>query len=239
MHHLWYLFWLCVFSVLTLPCFLHLRSDRGRGQTRRFAALFSGRVTVFLLALPIGALSSVLDPETPLGDGYAGWPVLIYLVLFIYGFLLFSDERFSETIQRNAIISLTLAVVSYGLIVAYRTIGGQPSFGSLEYVVWSFGRALNSWFFVLALLGLGSRYLNFTNGRLRYLSEGSLPYYMLHQTLMVVIAHYFIREMTLGILPELAILLFATLLLTMLLYEACIRRFTVMRMAFGLARRRP
>jgi len=58
------------------------------------------------------------------------------------------------------------------------------------YTLKSLVRSLSSWFWLSAILGFGIRYLNFNNRVPRYTREAVLPFYILHQTVIVVIGHY-------------------------------------------------
>jgi hypothetical protein len=68
----------------------------------------------------------------------------------------------------------------------------SPGFLGLQIL-----RALNVWCWILALLGLGDRYLNFNNRFLSYANEAVLPFYILHQPLIVVIG-FFIVQLDIG-----------------------------------------
>ena len=50
-----------------------------------------------------------------------------------------------------------------------------------------------AWLLILGLLGPGSRFLNRHPPTLEYLAEGSYAIYILHQTVIVVLAFYVIR----------------------------------------------
>ena len=43
---------------------------------------------------------------------------------------------------------------------------------------------------VIGAMGMGKRYLNRTSAVRRYLAEGSYPVYIIHQTMIVIIAFY-------------------------------------------------
>ena len=68
-------------------------------------------------------------------------------------------------------------------------------------------------------------------------SEASLPIYMLHQTVIVVIG-FFIQDWQMGILPKFLLLLIATSIGIMTIYEILIRRINIMRVLFGLKQKR-
>ena len=49
--------------------------------------------------------------------------------------------------------------------------------------------AIDQWAFIAAVLGYGARYLNRGGPWLRYLTLGVFPFYIVHQTVIVVAAH--------------------------------------------------
>jgi hypothetical protein len=85
--HLWYLLVLFVFSILLLPLFRWLKGHGARALGR-FSDVLSLPLVVYALAIPIAFLMVKLDPRTPWGSrDMGGWPLLIYLLFFIYGFV--------------------------------------------------------------------------------------------------------------------------------------------------------
>jgi peptidoglycan/LPS O-acetylase OafA/YrhL len=73
---------------------------------------------------------------------------------------------------------------------------------------------------------------------LTYTSEVSLPFYILHQSVIVVIG-FFMRDWALGVLPKYVILAVVSFMIIMALYEFMIRRFNALRFLFGLKGRQP
>ena len=82
------------------------------------------------------------------------------------------------------------------------------------------------------MLGLGHRYLNRPGTVLRYMNEAILPWYLLHQTLIVVFAFWLI-PLALPRGLESTFLVFATVAGCALGYEL-VRRFWLGRLLFGL-----
>ncbi len=110
---------------------------------------------------------------------------------------------------------------------------GGLQYGTLGYVGFMMLRAFNSWFFIIVFLGLGRKHLSYTSPFLKYFSEASLPIYMLHQTVIVIIG-FFIQDWQIGILPKFIFLLIASVIGIIGTYDVLIRRFNVSRFLFGL-----
>jgi glucan biosynthesis protein C len=92
---------------------------------------------------------------------------------------------------------------------------------------------------MVGLLGYGRHYLDRSSPALAYLAEGSYPVYVLHQTVIVVLAFYLVGWAVWEPL-QWAALLALSVLGTFALYEV-VRRWSVTRFLFGMRsmRRRP
>jgi len=180
---------------------------------------------VYLLALPILLLQMFVDPGDPLmAKKEAGWYLVIYLGLLLSGFVVVSHDGLQASIRRLRWLSLALAVVSIGafLFLVFRT---TPStFGTPLYSLISALRGLSAWCCVLAALGMGMHFLNFSTPFLTYANEAVLPFYILHQTVLLSVG-YFVVQWPIPDLLKWAIILLVSLAIIMLLYEFLIRRF--------------
>ncbi|HEU5435570.1 MAG TPA: hypothetical protein VFU95_04060, partial [Telluria sp.] len=78
------------------------------------------------------------------------------------------------------------------------------------------------------------RHLNFDSAKRRYLTEAVFPVYIVHQTLIVVMAHY-LKPVRFAPGTEGAILVVLTLCGSFAVFEV-VRRVAVLRPLFGLAR---
>lgn len=93
-------------------------------------------------------------------------------------------------------------------------------------------RPLYAWSIMVMLLGLARRFASGPSRALTYLTAGVFPYYILHQTIIVVVAYWFtMHEAPLAI--EATTIIGATVLGCAVGYEI-IRRVPVLRPLFGL-----
>ena len=67
----------------------------------------------------------------------------------------------------------------------------------------------------------------------RYANEAVLPFYILHQTAIVIIAFYVVQWNT-SVLLKFFTIAMAALTITLLLYEVVIKRTTATRFLFGM-----
>ena len=223
--HLWYLLWLFVFTLLLYPLMRWLLGRR-KGVLAWLGNALSQPGAVFLLALPLFLFALDSEDAPFLLWWEAGWPLLAYLWLILAAFLLASSERLLDRVQRMRWISLALAVVVMGATAFSAYSGGDRALG------WCL-RTLSSWCWVLAFVGLARQYLTRRTPFLQYANEAVLPFYILHQTVIVGVGYFVVQWAIPGLLKW-AIILALSLTIIMALYEFLIRRFNVMRVLFGL-----
>jgi hypothetical protein len=135
-------------------------------------------------------------------------------------------------IQRLRWISLPLGLVLAAGGVYWLTLG-MPAFGTWQNAVGWGCRALASWCLVLAILGFGRKYLVRSTPRLTYANEAVLPFYILHQTVLLCVG-YFVVQWAIPDLLKWAIIVPVSFAIIMALYEFGVRRWNVMRFLFGM-----
>lgn len=234
-HHLWFVGYLFLYSVVLLPVFLFLRSARGRALRERVDGWLAGP-GLYLAALPLGAILAALlpvfqGPQNVVDD----WAYLLYyMVLFLFGYLLGDAGRAWDAILLRRRTSLTVAVSTMLLINALRWNDADP-YRSYEAasVAWELLQALNAWAWVLAILGYGRRHLTRSTPFLRYANEGIYPFYILHQTVIVVIGYYVV-QVNEGLAGKYLFTILASYLVTAALYECFVRPFRIPRLLFGM-----
>jgi TonB-dependent SusC/RagA subfamily outer membrane receptor len=86
---------------------------------------------------------------------------------------------------------------------------------------------------VFTSLGYGKQYLNRGSRILTYANTAVYPFYILHQTVIVIIAFYVVQTNDEASLKFL-FLLFACFFITILIYHLFIRPFNIMRFLFGM-----
>jgi hypothetical protein len=89
---------------------------------------------------------------------------------------------------------------------------------------------------ILALLFAGEKFLNFRNRFLDYANEAVLPFYSIHQAIIVIVAFYVIQWHN-SILVKYVAIGASSFIITLLLFEVFIRRLNPARSLFGLRQR--
>lgn len=231
--HLWYLELLFFISLFFLPLLVWLkRTAPGRRAVQGLTGFLSLPGAVYLLALPAILLMRTLDPATWGNQDLGGWSVLIYPLFFLSGFLIISSQRLQARIylQRWLSLALALGLTPLYLFLEFQT---SPTLRPLAHALADPLYCLVCWSWLLVVLGFSLGRLNFTNPFLKYTSEASLPFYILHQTAIVTLA-YFITAWQIPALLKFLLILIGSFSLVAALYEFLVRRLNLLRFLFGI-----
>jgi len=236
--HLWYLEMLFVFSLLMLPLFRSVQSGKLRGLVGGLASWCERpwRVLVFAVPLLIMELFVNTFPNTLGIRDFGGWSPLTYLVFFVIGFVDASDDRFTEMFERRrtAWLIMGVAVSALGLVLIETGIL-DPLPRPVTLFIEAALRALNAWSWLAAIMGFGRRYLSFTNRALVYANRAVLPFYMLHQTVIVVVMYFLVGWEAPVFVKYLALVILSYMVI-MALYDRVVSRIGVLRFLFGMKR---
>jgi glucans biosynthesis protein C len=220
-HHLWFIVYLFAYVLLLLPVMKWWRDAR--------PSLRPG-LWIFALGIPLGINEALLKPLFPETHNLTSdWYIFIhYLLLTVYGFVLASIPGIWDWLADQRRWSLAAALAPITVLLVMFATGVVPHDSHTDHVLAN----LFTWASLMAFLGYGRRYLSFSNPLLRWARDASYPVYILHQTVIVVIAYFVIR------LPwtpwaKYWLVLSATLLACVLMY-AVIRRVALLRFLFGM-----
>lgn len=236
--HLWFLFYLFVASLLALPLFLYLRREPGRRLVSRLASFTEKKGAIFLYALPLVLVEVILRPIRPgaprliIIDDWAYF--CLYFIQFVYGFLIFSEERIRRALESHRAVALGLGFLTSCAYI-YVTFGGLlPVKGyNLKYALFMVLSGFNIWFWCVAIFGYGGRYLNFNHRFLPFANAAVYPVYVLHLPIITVIASWVLRW-PIGVAAQFTIIVWGTIGVSVAIYELIVRRTPVTRFLFGL-----
>lgn len=220
--HLWFILFLFVFSLIGLPIFQWLRTEKGRSVIERLGTATRHPLSLIVWGVPLtlAAATGIFGAMNP----------LYYFLIFFYGFVFASDIRFQLVVDKltwimlvfgifAAVINVTMPIESYAQ--------WTPQWMALG-LIYQMGR----WALTLATLGLGHRFLNFTNHVLRFASEAAMPFYLLHMTFSVITG-YFVIQLNAPVVVKYPLIVVVATALTLLAYEL-VRRWNVTRLLFGM-----
>ncbi|UCH50467.1 MAG: acyltransferase family protein [Chloroflexota bacterium] len=233
-HHLWFLAYLFVFSLLLLPLFWYFKKESRKSLISRVAGFLARPGAIFLPTIPLIIVNITLRPTYGWGNHtlISDWAnFLFYITVFFYGFWLVSDGKMLQVVRQNRYHALIVANI-LSLSIYLSGVGIIP----LPGAVWLAFNAIACWCWLVAIIGIGSLFFNFTNRILKYASDAVLPVYILHQTLIVTIGFYVIQWNT-GVALKYFFIAIATLASSLAIYEV-VRTNNITRFLFGLRLRK-
>ena len=236
-HHLWFIAYLFVYDVVLAPvfkaCMLHK-------QRLSFFHWLAKGARIYLLILPsvVGyALLTLRFPQTH--DLINDWCGLLYWFFFLLvGFICACFSPLLDSLERKRRLSLAIGFSTIVFINYLRWNQLEPDqvlpnwqTDVRTYLYLSL-YAITAWSWVFALIGYGKRYLNKKSPALAYINDAVYPFYILHQTVIVVIAYYVVQT-TDTILLKYGFVVLASFLSSMAIYHVFIRPVPFLRFLFG------
>jgi peptidoglycan/LPS O-acetylase OafA/YrhL len=232
-NHLWYLPYLWFYTAVLLLALPWLDSAPGQRLRRAFTGL-RGAALLLLPALPLVLYALTLLPRfAPSHDlVHDAWLHALYGTLFLYGWWIGLDAGFWAEARRLRWVSLSLALTLLLLPVAWHAIGsGSPLPTALTRVL----AHLYKWIVILAALGWAHHRLNRPWPWLAWANDSVYPWYLLHQT-VIIVAIFWLAPLHLPMGLEAALLLLATVAGCWSI-TALVRRSRWLRPLFGLPQR--
>jgi glucans biosynthesis protein C len=232
--HLWYLFFLFLYSMVFYRLFVWLEGS-GRGALERLMA-FLARPSLMYVLFPVPfLLMKAVIPGPVLQAGSGGWGFLYYIWFLLAGFVTVASEVFQRRIRNQRWVSVALGAFLttthlYGLF--------GPSQGAFPGWVLYGLSVYSAWCWLFAILGFGMRHLNVNRPFLRTANEGVLPFFILHQPALVLVG-YFVMGWDLHAAFKWAITFSVSFALVISLYVGFIRRVDLLRFLFGMKTKQP
>ncbi len=228
-HHLWYILYVLIYSLLSLPLLLALRG-RWRPVLDAVTGFLALPGAIILLALPVMAVELVLDRDWPETNNLiADWNNLtVSLILFLYGYAIYSSATLLASIERQRLPALMASLALYAVHLWLTW-----SEWHFPYAAFAVVDVLFPMLLLMAIVGYAARYLRHGGPLLSYATEAVYPFYILHQTVIVVLAFY-VTRWDVGIWPKYLTIVPATFVITWAIYEGLVRRSAILRPCFGL-----
>lgn len=233
-NHLWFLPYLWAYSLLALILF-PLVSKVGKGLNNLNLSLWwgCGLLVIAMALIWVNLRGSYPVTHAFLDDWYSHAK---YFLVFVVGLLLpFLNKVWQQIIQRRRPL-LIIALCGYIWLLTdrhgYLNVGEELDALFIIKLAHGILLSTNHWAWILAVVGYAGRYLNFSNRFICYASNAILPWYIFHQTLIVVFAMQLL-PFKLPVFIEAPILILLTSLGCLIGYEA-VRRTWLTRWLFGL-----
>jgi glucans biosynthesis protein C len=201
----------------------------------RLARLCELPGVIYLLNLPSIVAAMLLVPHWPTTNNLvADWANFASsLIIFLWGFTICGSSRFLDLIERRRreflCVSAVMLVLFYGIRVT-PAVGRLPGWAQLVVFL-----SVDSYFglaVILALVGWSRAKLNRDSAALRYANTAVYPFYIVHQTITILLAYSWLGW-NVPFAVKFPALFAGTFLGSWLCYEV-VRRTRVTRVLFGM-----
>ncbi|MCC2970328.1 acyltransferase family protein [Massilia sp. IC2-476] len=235
-NHLWFVAYLWIYTML-LGGLVAALGPRFDAVAARIGSWLTGWRIVALPAAVLAIARVALVEHFPTNHSVVGdwYNHAMSFIPFLLGALVARVPGFWARLVPLRWHALGIAATGWALLVmwiaAYEVVA-PPVMASLRPFVYAM-YALQAWCAMVAACGFAARHLDRDGPARRYLNEAIFPVYILHQTLIVTMAH---AMQPLRIAPGLEALLLVLLTLTLSfgIFEV-VRRVGLLRPLFGLA----
>ena len=229
--HLWYLEMLFLFSLITLPFFIWMKRKAGIGMGKKSGFTENAlSPLIFIIPLIIVELLANLDPHMIGRRDWGGWNLFSHLIFFPAGFLCALYPGFIGSMKRGRFLYLAAAVP---FTICGLFIHNDPGSPVSNYIMFCFWHSIVPWLWIFFIVGIAKTYLTAGNTFLRYASDAVLPFYILHQT-VIVVAFFFMKQWDWPIWAKYMMLCPISFAVIMVVYEFVVRRYSPMRFFFGM-----
>ncbi len=232
-HHLWFVLYLLVYSLISIPLFAYLRTAPGNMRITQLRVwLAKGGLRLWLPVLALWPVHAFLYPLFPSTHDLVGdWANHAnYLIVFWLGLLFLGSIEIRNRLTQMAPALAVWALLTYVLYYICDDIGNHYAYYA-EVVAAS--RVVYCWSAILAITGLACRYLERQNRFIAYANEAVYPFYILHQSVMMVLV-YFVVPHSWNPWVKFMVVLIGMFAISAGLYELIIRRIRFLRPFFGL-----
>ncbi len=172
--HLWFILFLFLISIMALAPFYFYPYERVRKRVERMPAF-----GILFLFIPVWLMYYL--------GNFGGFSIGKNFVLYLAGYYVLSNDNILEKLEKNIKWLFGLCLME--------TIASAALYYKFSYYgdLWIH---LIGWNSILVLLILARKFLNNSNGFTVYFNQASYPVYILHQSILVALAYYVVKNIT-------------------------------------------
>jgi hypothetical protein len=139
----------------------------------------------------------------------------IYLFMFFLGYFVFSHNEVLEKLKK---LSIPMGILSFVMGIIYVIYYYGTNYTDNSCLQSLFTNAY-LWISILAILGIGQRFLNFNNKFSNYMTKNNFNFYVLHYTIVVVLGYLVVTYLKLPFILNYVIILLGTIIILPILVE--------------------
>ena len=236
-NHLWFIEYLFIFFLLAIPISKLLNSSVGVTVIKYLEKLSRYKVGLYLLVILLIAIKVYFSMAFPSNENKIEnlSSSSYYFFFFVIGMLFIRCKPVWQALSDQRSYNLILLMLSTILFYAYYYSPDLSEYLSLDarWGIWWVVCCLVAWSALLSIIGYAQFYLTKTPQWLQQSNELIYPFYIFHQTVIVVVGYYVIAWQA-PILIKLLALFVLSLGITSAICFFVIRPFILSRLLFGL-----
>lgn len=211
--HAWFVLYLFIISMVSLPVLLWYRKREKKLDGRFFCM-----PVLFAVGIPMVCLDDVLNVG---GKSFAQFGAC-----FLIGYFIMSIDAVQERLQKNS----TVLGIAWLVLIVLRCVFHAKGIGNdaCNEILY----CLLEWIGILAMLGLGRRFLNHNWKFTKCFVKAEFPLYLFHQTIIIMVG-YWIMPYIRSVYLQYGLIIVISFLVSFMLYEIC-RRFAITRLLFAI-----
>jgi len=238
-HHLWFIAYLFIYDVALAPLLKWSMNEQGKRTLSFFNRMAKGK-WIYVLIVPNLLIYTFFCQDYPQTSDliHDGCFFFYWLFFLLAGFICINFPSLMDSLERNRRFSLGIALFSliavnyvrwnnlepWDAIPHFRSDWRNYAYLALQVIV--------GWSWVFTAVGYGKKYLNKTHRTLNYINQAVYPFYILHQTIMVILVYYIVQAPdTVGMKYIFTVI--TTFVVSMGIYHLLIRPYPFMRFLFG------
>lgn len=207
--HLWFILFLFIISVIGIFIIDWLKKERGKVLLRKLKNIFLSKRSLMFIIIFI--FIGEIFPEL------GGKSIAISLELFLLGYIVYSDEEYLIKIDKEKKSALLISIIlSIGILPVFLNYN-FINITLIQEIVIAVLRNSIMITSIISIIGYGRKYLNRSNKVLIYLNKSSFPIYMLHQTVIIMIAYKLVP--VLPVYSGIVTIIIMSIVITFTLYE--------------------
>jgi len=239
-YHLWFLGHLFLISILLFPVMRYI-DNKGEQLLNRISKMTSFTGGALLMFILIAISRILLKKHFP---DYTDWcDFAMYAFYFLWGFIYTRHEGLKETLLKSRFPALAVGTILFVLYIfsfsVKETGFGQLFQNSQVYAYYLFQEAagaLVTWCWLIFIVAMGMKYLNKESKYREPLNEAVLPFYILHQTVLLLIG-FVVVQWDWNSWGKFGFIAVSALFIIAVIYTLVIKPFNFSRFIFGMSKK--
>ena len=201
--HLWFLLSLFVISIVCLPVLWWKKCNTMVSKVE-----FNSMYLIFIIMILYIVSYGTSDEST-----------LKFIVYYVLGIILYDNRSFYVFLERNRRILMLTGILSSG-VVSYLLIRMKfIDVFSVSYALIRMIWAISAGVMVLAVIGMGRKYLNVHNRVWMYLSNRSFAIYFVHMLPLIVVGYYVVTYVKIWYPLQIFLIMVGSIIITFSVVE--------------------